>query len=471
MLGNTGRAQPDAPRAGSVAGLPCDNRCPVTEPSAPAEASAGATSPAPASAPAPEPASASRASRHAADPRPGLSGLVEGALESWLAGEGQPAYRARQILDGVWRRNAQTTDELHALPTPLWAGLERDFRVDTIAADEVSVSDRGLTEKALHLLSDGALVESVLMHYPARGRGEDGRPEHRERHTLCISSQAGCAVGCPFCATGELGFGRDLETAEILDQVRHASRRLAARQHRLTNVVFMGMGEPLLNLDRVLEAVAALSDPQRFGLGVRHVVVSTSGVVPGIRRLTQLNPQFTLAISLHAARDPLRDVLVPLNRRWPVAEVVAAARAHARVTGRRVSYEYVMISGVNDTDVDADALSALLRGDLAHVNLIPMNPVAHTPWQASSPERVTHFAARLREGGIGATVRRNRGQDAGAACGQLAADRAGEPPAPAVAHRREVIIRQSEVAMKGDRSGERLSADLEAAVAGQKADR
>jgi 23S rRNA (adenine2503-C2)-methyltransferase len=439
----------------------------VTDLSAPAEASAGATSPAPV----PALAFASRPSRHATDPRPGLSGLAEGALEAWLAAEGQPAYRAKQIRDGVWRRNTQTTDEFQTLPAALRASLDRAFRVDTIAADEVTISDSGLTEKMLHLLSDGALIESVLMHYPARGRGVDGRPEHRERHTLCISSQAGCAVGCPFCATGELGFGRDLETAEILDQVRHAALRLDRRGAHLTNVVFMGMGEPLLNLDRVLEAVAALSDPQRFGLGARHVVVSTSGVVPGIRRLTQLNPQFTLAISLHAARDPLRDVLVPLNRRWPVAEVVAAARAHARVTGRRVSYEYVMISGVNDTDVDADALSTLLRGDLAHVNLIPMNPVAHTPWQASSPERVTHFAARLREGGVGATVRRNRGQDAGAACGQLAADRAGEPPAPAVAHRREVIVRQSEVAMRGDRSGERLSADLEAAVAGQKADR
>ncbi len=186
--------------------------------------------------------------------------------------------------------------------------------------------------------------------------------------------------------------------------------------------------------------------------------------MPGIRRLTALGPQFTLAISLHAARDPLRDVLVPLNRRWPVAEVVAAARDHAQVTGRRVSYEYVMISGVNDTDLDADALAMLLRGDLAHVNLIPMNPVAHTPWQASDPERVSRFAARVRQGGVGVTVRANRGQDAGAACGQLAADRAGEPPAPAVAHRREAILRQSEAALRGSRSAEALPADLEAAV-------
>jgi 23S rRNA (adenine2503-C2)-methyltransferase len=401
----------------------------------------------------------------AADPRPGLSGLPEGVLESWLASNGQPAYRAKQIRDAIWRQHVASSEELHTLPAALRESLGEAFRTDTIVADEVTVADGGLTEKTLHRLSDGALIESVLMHYPARGFRASGRPEHRERHTLCISSQAGCAVGCPFCATGELGFGRDLETAEILDQVRHAVRRMAPDQRTLTNVVFMGMGEPLLNLDRVLEAVAKLTDARRLGLGARHVVVSTSGVVPGIRRLTQLGPQFTLAISLHAARDALRDVLVPLNRRWPVAEVVAAARDHARVTGRRVSYEYVMISGVNDTDVDADALSHLLRGDLAHVNLIPMNPVAHTPWQASSPERIAEFAARVRHYGVGVTVRANRGQDAGAACGQLAADRAGEPTATAVAHRRELIVRQSEAALRGERNHDAVSSSLEAIVA------
>ena len=400
-------------------------------------------------------------SRHA---RPGLSGLADGALEEWLASEGQPAYRARQIRDAIWRQNAQTAEEMLTLPAAFRSRLAHAFRIDTIVEDEIRLADAGLTEKTLHLLSDGALIESVLMHYPARGFAGSSRPLHRERHTLCISSQAGCAVGCPFCATGELGLGRDLETAEIVDQVRHAASRLAATGRNLTNVVFMGMGEPLLNLDRVLEAVAILSDPRQFGLGARHVVVSTSGVVPGIRRLTALGPQFTLAVSLHAARDPLRDVLVPLNRRWPVAEVVAASRDHALATGRRVSYEYVMISGVNDTDVDADALATLLRGDLAHVNLIPMNPVAHTPWTASPPERVAQFAARIRRSGVGVTVRANRGQDAGAACGQLAADRAGELPAAAVARRRDAIVRQSEAALRGGRSSEGLSADLAAAI-------
>jgi 23S rRNA (adenine2503-C2)-methyltransferase len=411
------------------------------------------------------PARASRRdSRRTSGERPGLGGLPLGDLEKWLESEGQPAFRAKQIRDAVWRQNAATAGELKPLPAPLQARIDQSFRIDTIVEDEVKVADGGNTEKTLHLLFDGALIESVLMHYPARGYAGPGRPLHRERNTLCISSQAGCAVGCPFCATGELGFGRDLETAEIVDQVRHAARRLARSGRHLTNVVFMGMGEPLLNLDRVLEAVEILADPRKFALGARHVVVSTSGVVPGIRRLTALGPQFTLAISLHAARDPLRDVLVPLNRRWPVAEVVAAARDHARVTGRRVSYEYVMISGVNDTDVDADALARLLRGDLAHVNLIPMNPVAHTPWQGSSAERVAQFAARVRHGGIGVTIRANRGQDAGAACGQLAANRAGEPTAPTVAHRRETIVRQSEAALRGSRSVESLPADLEAAV-------
>ena len=174
------------------------------------------------------------------------------------------------------------------MPAALKAEIDKSFRVDTIEANDVSVSDGGLTEKTLHRLGDGQLVESVLMHYPARGFAGAGRPLHRERHTLCISSQAGCAVGCPFCATGELGFGRDLETAEIVDQVRHAARRLAPSGRHLTNVVFMGMGEPLLNLDRVLESVEILSDPREFGLGARHIVVSTSGVVPGIRRLTAL---------------------------------------------------------------------------------------------------------------------------------------------------------------------------------------
>jgi 23S rRNA (adenine2503-C2)-methyltransferase len=381
------------------------------------------------------------------DPRPGIAGVLPDSLAAWFTERGQPAYRARQVADAVWRGHAVDASGIQTLPADLRHELEAAFRFDTIEDTELTVADGGLTEKGLHRLTGGALVESVLMHYPAR-------PGSRERHTLCLSSQAGCAVGCPFCATGELGFTRDLDTAEIVDQARQAARRLARNGKRLTNIVFMGMGEPLLNLDNVLPAIEALNDPRRFGLGARHITVSTSGVVPGIRRLTALGPQFTLAVSLHAARDALRDVLVPLNRRWPVAEVIEAAREHARATGRRISYEYTMISGVNDTEVDEQALGELLHGDHAHVNLIPMNPVAHTPWTASPARVLERFAAHLRSAGIETTIRWNRGQEVGAACGQLAAERAGEPPAPVVARRRRRLIEESAAALRGERSHE-----------------
>jgi 23S rRNA (adenine2503-C2)-methyltransferase len=385
---------------------------------------------------------------------PGISGLTPDQLSSWVRDQGEPAYRARQIADAVWKDGGVTdASAIRTLPGPLRDALARDVRLDTVGDTDMRLADGGQTEKALHRLDDGALIESVLMHYPPRGGS-------RERHTLCISSQAGCAVGCPFCATGELGAGRDLEVAEILDQARHAQRRLAVDGRRLTNVVFMGMGEPLLNLDRVLAAVEALNDPRRFGLGARHITVSTSGVVPGIRRLTALGPQFTLAISLHAARDALRDVLVPLNRRWPVAEVVGAARDHAGATGRRITYETTMIGGVNDTEMDATAMADLLRGDHAHVNLIPMNKVAHTPWEASAMPVIERFAATLRDAGISTTIRRNRGQEVGAACGQLAAERAGEPPMPAVARRRERLEAESAAALRGERSHEPVPAGV-----------
>jgi 23S rRNA (adenine2503-C2)-methyltransferase len=401
----------------------------------------------------------------ARDPRPGLSGVPSADLVAWFEARGEPAFRARQVEQAVWAGVATSAADLTTLPRPLAAAIDEAFRWSTVTDDSVIGADGGQTEKVLHRLSDGATVESVLMHYPARA----GR---RARHTLCISSQAGCAVGCPFCATGELGFERDLETAEILDQVRSAVGRLARNEpaavgkpgaagERLTNVVFMGMGEPLLNLDRVLESVAALNDPAKLGLGARHITVSTSGVVPGIRRLTALGPQFTLAISLHAARDSLRDVLVPLNRRWPVAEVVAAGRDHARATGRRISYEMTMIGGVNDTDADADAVATLLRGDLAHVNLIPMNPVAHTPWRASEMPAIERFAARIQAAGIPVTIRRNRGVEIGAACGQLAAERAGAPTAPAVARRRQRLEAESAKALRGERSDEPVPAGVE----------
>jgi 23S rRNA (adenine2503-C2)-methyltransferase len=390
------------------------------------------------------PAAARSATPPERDPRPGLAGLTEPELERWMASRDEPTYRVRQVLDAVWRGGAVGLDDLTTLPRRLRGEIAASFRVDTILETEARDSDGGLTTKALHRLSDGAVIESVLMRYP-------GRADRRPRATVCISSQAGCAVGCPFCATGELGFGRDLEAAEILDQVRWAARHLAGEGRRLTNVVFMGMGEPLLNLDPVLEAVDALADPARFALAARSVTVSTSGVVPGIRRLTERQPRFTLAISLHAARDALRDVLVPLNRRWPVAEVVAAASEHAERTGRRVSYEVTMIAGINDTPGDAEALVRLLEGRLAHVNLIPMNPVAHTPWVASDDATIRRYADRLETSGVPVSIRRNRGQEIGAACGQLAAEQAARPAPEAVARRRERLELESLRALRGER--------------------
>jgi 23S rRNA (adenine2503-C2)-methyltransferase len=363
------------------------------------------------------------------DPRPGLSAVPPEQLVAWLAEGGQPAYRARQIADWLWRGHATQVADLHTLPAALRTALEAAFRADTLVETSTRLAGDGLTEKALHRLADGELIESVLMRYP-------GGPGRRERATICVSSQAGCAVGCPFCATGELGFGRDLDVAEIVDQVRFWARRLAGDGRHVTNVVFMGMGEPLLNLDVVIQTAVALTDPRRFGLGGRHIAISTSGVTPGIQRLTALRPPWTLAVSLHAARDTLRDVLVPLNRRYPVEEVVRAASEYAVATGRRISYECVMIDGINDTPADAAAAAALLRGRLAHVNLIPMNPVAHTAWQPSRPERLEAFAARLRGAGIPVTIRHNRGEEIGAACGQLAAEQAGLPAPTAVQRRR-----------------------------------
>ncbi len=390
-----------------------------------------------------------RVTASARDPRPGIGGLTPDEVATLVAALGEPPYRGRQVADATWRSTASTWDEVSTLAGPFRTALAGRARFDTLPDTTVRLADGGATEKALHRLSDGRLVESVLMHYPA-GAG------HRERNTLCISSQAGCAVGCPFCATGELGFDRDLDAAEIVDQARAARRRMAESSRRLTNVVFMGMGEPLLNLDAVLAAAAALTDPARFGLGARHLTISTSGVVPAIERLARLGPQWTLAVSLHAARDPLRDLLVPLNRRWPVADVVAAARTYAEQTGRRVSYEYVMIDGINDTLADADAVVRLLRGSGSHVNCIPMNEVAHTPWRASGPERIAAFAERLAAGGLGVTVRRNRGQEVGAACGQLAAEQAGEPPAATVLRRRERLVAESAAALRGERSTSRV---------------
>jgi len=276
-------------------------------------------------------------------------------------------------------------------------------------------TDSGTTRKTLWRLHDGSLVESVLMGYP-------------DRVTVCVSSQAGCGMGCPFCATGQAGLTRNLSTAEIVDQVVWfagvaASGALTGSPDRLSHVVFMGMGEPLANYPRVIDAVRRLTAPAPEGLGLsqRHITVSTVGLVPAIRRLTQEDLSVTLAVSLHAPDDDLRDELVPVNQRWKVAEVLDAAWEYAARTGRRVSIEYAMIKEVNDHPWRADLLGRLLAGRLAHVNLIPLNPTPGSRWDASPKPVEREFVRRLRAAGVPTTVRDTRGREIDGACGQLAA--------------------------------------------------
>jgi 23S rRNA (adenine2503-C2)-methyltransferase len=268
--------------------------------------------------------------------------------------------------------------------------------------------DNGQTRKTLWRLFDGALVESVLMRYP-------------DRVTMCVSSQAGCGMACPFCATGQAGLTRNLSTAEIVDQVVRAGGEV-------DNVVFMGMGEPLANYPAVSRALRRLTEPPPAGLGIgqRRITVSTVGLVPAIDRLADEGLQVTLAVSLHAPDDELRDTLVPINTRWKVSEVLAAAWRYADRTGRRVSIEYALIRDINDQPGRAHLLGELLRDQLVHVNLIPLNPTPGSVWTASDPRREAEFVRIVRSYGVTATVRDTRGREIDGACGQLAAAPRGE---------------------------------------------
>jgi 23S rRNA (adenine2503-C2)-methyltransferase len=364
-----------------------------------------------------------------AGPTLAISEVPSNQLAAWLVARGEPAYRAAQILAGIHRPQATTFADLSDLPAGLRDDLGRAFCFTSIASSHVLEADRGLTAKAVHELHDGQRIESVLMHTPAR-RGSAART------TICISSQAGCAVNCPFCATGQAGFGRQLSPGEIVDQVLHWHRRpwlaLGAgwrpdARHGHYNIVFMGMGEPLNNADRVFEAVRLLNDPERLGIGARHITVSTSGVVPGMERMVDELPQVNLAISLHAADDELRDELVPINRKWNLEAVIGSGRRFAARTGRRVSLEYVMIDGVNDTPALADRLARLAGGWLSHVNLIPLNPTPGSRWSGSPRSRINDFTRILRMSGVPVTVRDTRGREIEAACGQLHAQLAGRP--------------------------------------------
>lgn len=357
---------------------------------------------------------------HRGRPPRHLADLDPAARRAAVAELGHPEFRARQLAHHYFRRLTVRSGDMTDLPREGRDHLVGELLPQLITPVRQLACDGGTTRKTLWRGYDGTLFESVLMRYP-------------DRVTVCVSSQAGCGMACPFCATGQAGLTRNLSAAEIVEQVVAAARALAAGDvpaypggrgtGRVSNVVFMGMGEPLANYARVLTAIRRLTDPAPDGLGLsaRNVTVSTVGLVPAIRRLTEEDVPVTLAVSLHAPDDELRDALVPVNTRWKVAEVLEAAWGYAERTGRRISVEYAMIKDVNDQPWRADALGRILSGRLAHVNLIPLNPTPGTDWDASPRAVAVEFVRRLRAAGVSTTVRDTRGRDIDGACGQLAA--------------------------------------------------
>lgn len=348
---------------------------------------------------------------HASPPKPDLLSLLpeelDAALQGFLAKYGAPGYRANQIRSWIYETGVRGFDEMSNLPKALRHALDEAFRIEAPEAATISRSRDG-TAKHLWRLSDGELVESVLI-------------PTSERLTLCISSQAGCAMGCTFCATGWGGFARQLTAGEIVTQFRESRAWAEAEGYgAITNVVFMGMGEPLANRGALHPALSVLN--RGFGLGARRITVSTVGVVPGIRELADREEQFGLALSLHSPDPALRATLIPLERRYPLDTVLEALRAFRDAGGRRITFEYTMIRDVNDEEALAPQLATLAREFRAFVNLIPFNPIPDQAWLPSLPPRIEFFRRTLEEAGVDSAVREPRGRDIDAACGQLRAN-------------------------------------------------
>ena len=348
-------------------------------------------------------------------------------VEELLRGWGEPAYRARQVWHHAYRDLAESFAGATDLPLALRQRLDREFSLIRLEPLSRQASVDGSTHKLLSRLADGLTIETVLMLYPAGGQG-------RRRATICVSSQAGCAMGCVFCATGQQGFLRNLEAGEIVEQIITFARELAADGERVTNVVFMGMGEPLHNYENTLAAVRRINDS--FGLGARHMTLSTVGLAPGILRLARERLQVGLAVSLHAPDDELRRRLIPVARRYSLDEILSAC-AEYHLTGRRVSFEYCLMADVNDSPAQAHALARRLRPLAAHVNLIPLNPTGDSGLHRPSRERTLAFQRAIKSKGVACTVRVEKGIEIAAACGQLRgrqlsdARQHSEPGAPA----------------------------------------
>lgn len=326
--------------------------------------------------------------------------------------DGEPKYRADQLAQGLYVDLLDPAD-ITTLSKPLRERLTNSDHLRRALQTVVERrADNGETIKWLSELHDGRRVETVLMHYA-------------ERSTVCVSSQAGCAMNCSFCATGQAGFDRNLTSGEIVEQVVMAMRQARKDNRHLTNIVFMGMGEPLANFDRLWPAITRIHDD--LGIGARHITVSTVGVIPGIRRMAEETLPVNLAVSLHAANDELRTSLVPLNKRYPLSNLMDACRDYIDAKGRRLSFEWALIHDVNDRAQDAEELAALALPLGAHINVIPLNPTPGYLVRGSSPDAVQRFVGNLKELGVNATIRTTRGSDIDAACGQLAAANIATP--------------------------------------------
>ena len=323
-----------------------------------------------------------------------------------------PRYRLAQIYRAAAKELVPDFASISVLPVELRERMAASVPFSTLRVEREATSADGQTTKFLFGLPDGKEVEAVLMRH------------HGGRTTACISSQAGCALKCDFCATGQGGFLRNLQALEIFDQAVWLARRARDEHRSLTNLVFMGMGEPFLNYDAVMDAVALLNDGQGFNLGARHITISTAGVVPGIERFAEEGIQVNLAISLHAPDDALRVRLMPINKKWPIAKLMDAVKRYVAATNRKVFYEYLMLAGVNDRPEDARQLADLLGGPLHHVNLIPYN-ATDAPYRRSSAAAMRRFQSILRERDVPSTIRHTMGDDIAAACGQLRAEKHG----------------------------------------------
>lgn len=328
-------------------------------------------------------------------------------LASALADWKQPAYRASQIWHGLYRDLHRAWSEFSNLPKSLRQTLEDEIDLGTVRPVGHRDSQDKRTRKTVFTLDDGRQIETVLMRYD-------------KRQTLCISSQAGCAMGCVFCATGQMGFKRHLSAGEIIAQVMYYASELRAEGRVITNLVVMGMGEPLHNYENTMTAIDRLGDPEGFAFGARRITISTVGLVPMIRRFADEKRQVNLAVSLHAADDELRTSMLPVNRKYDIGEVLEACRYYVTVTHRRVTFEWALISGVNDTPAQAHRLATLLKGLLCHVNAIPLNPTHGYQGQPTSIERAHAFKSELEQAGIPCTIRLRRGIEIAAGCGQLA---------------------------------------------------